>query len=208
MCGDRRVTFGEFDARAERLAHVLRDGRARTRRQSRDHVRERARVHGGVLRRAEARLRSRQRELPLRRRRARVPPRQLRRRGPRVPRRVRGNGRATRSTRCHPIADPACCSRSRTTATALCSTARATTKSRWSRRRPRHRRTTRETVRRRPRLRLHGRHHRLPQGRDVAQRRPLRVVVADGAPGHRAARRRDVDQRRASRRRRCCPRAR
>ena len=42
-------------------------------------MRERARVHGGVLRRPEARRGSGQRELPLRRRRARVPARQLRR---------------------------------------------------------------------------------------------------------------------------------
>ena len=43
-------------------------------------MRQRARVHGGVLRCAEARVRAGQRELPLRRRRARVPARQLRRR--------------------------------------------------------------------------------------------------------------------------------
>ncbi len=64
-------------------------GRARARRQGRDHVRQRARVHGDVLRRAEARMRPGQRQLPLRRRRARVPARQLRFGRARVPRRLR-----------------------------------------------------------------------------------------------------------------------
>ena len=43
-------------------------------------------------------------------------------------------------------------------------------------------------VGRRPDLPLHRRHHRHAQGRDVAHRRSLRGVVADGPPRHRATR--------------------
>ena len=57
-------------------------------------------------------------------------------------------------------------------------------------------------------LPVHGRHHRLPESRDVAQRRPLRVAVADGAARHRTARSRGRRSPRANKPQRCCPRAR
>ena len=65
--------------------------------------------------------------------------------------------------------------------------------------------TDARAVRRRPGVRLHGRHDRQPEGRDVAQRRPLRVALADGAAGHATARRRDRDASPTSARRRCLP---
>ena len=153
-------------------------------------MRQRARVHGGVLRGPEDRCGSGQRELPLRRRRARVSPRQLRRRGARLPRRLRRHG-------CRRA-----CGAARGPASAGVVAGRAHRRDTIARGCTRLRRHVARRVRsahavrtggRRPDLRLHRRHDGLAEGRHVAQRRSLRVALATRASGHRTARRRDRD---------------
>ena len=161
-------------------------------------MRERARVPRGVLRRAEARRGAGERQLPLRRRRARVPPRQLRRRRARVPRRLRADRRRGARDTARRAPARASCSRSSTPAHTSSSTAPPTTPPR-SPRRP-EAPADQRAVGRRPRLPLHRRHHRQPQGRDVALRRPVRLAVADGAARVGTARRGDRDARRQARR--------
>ena len=121
-----------------------------------------------------------ERELPLRRRRARVPARQLRRGRARVPRRLRADRRRrARHAARRPPAARAAPGRARRRRRAA--RRRARLRATRSRRRRRRAADRSRTVGRRPRLPLHRRHHRLPEGRHVAQRRPLRVAVADGA---------------------------
>ena len=80
VCGDRRITWAEFDDRATRLAWYLEArGRRRTRRPGRHRPHQPPRVPRDVLRRAQARLRPGERQLPLHRDRAALPARQLRR---------------------------------------------------------------------------------------------------------------------------------
>ena len=93
VCGDRRLTFGEFDDRAERLAHVLRDAGVEPDDKVAIMCVNAPEYLEAFFARAEARLRPGERQLPLRRRRARVPARQLRRGRARVPRRLRRDRR-------------------------------------------------------------------------------------------------------------------
>ena len=114
-----------------------------------------------------------ERQLPLRRRRARVPARQLRLRRARVPRRLRGDGRRrARDAARRPPAAPAAPGRARRRRRAA--RRRASTTQPRSPARPHGRADRPRAVGRRPRLPLHRRHDRQPEGRDVAQRRPLR----------------------------------
>ena len=161
-------------------------------------MRERARVPRGVLRRAEARSGAGERQLPLRRRRARVPARQLRHGRARVPRRVRAHGRrrAGDAARRSPTARaaPGRARRRR----ASCSTARdyETVLAGAPAELP----TAREPSGDDLVFVYTGGTTGSPEGRDVAQRRSLRVAVADGEAGHATARRRNGDARRQARR--------
>ena len=126
---------------------------------------QRERVQRGRLRDVQDARRPRQRELPLPRGRARVPPRQLRRRGAAVPRRA-GRPRRQGARPCpeREALDPG---GRRQRAAGLRGAVRAA--ARRARADGAHR-----AQRRRPLLPLHRRHHRHAQGRDVAQRGPLR----------------------------------
>ena len=93
VCGDRRLTYAEADARATRLAHHLAGARHRRRRPRRALPLQRHRVPRGHARRVQAARGPGQRELPLRRGRAALPARRRRRARRRVPPRVRADAR-------------------------------------------------------------------------------------------------------------------
>ena len=98
--GERVVTWGEFDRRADALAADLVDAGLGHQTQGGGLPLQRPRVPRGVRRRVQGRRGAGQHELPLRPRRDRLPVRQRRRRGRRLPRHLRRAARRRSATGC------------------------------------------------------------------------------------------------------------
>ncbi len=153
---------------------------------------QRERVQRGRLRDVQDARRTRQRELSLSRRRARLPSRQLRRRGAALPRCARRPCR--QGARPRPEREALDPGGRRQRAAGLRGAVRGAD------RRPRAHGADR-AQRRRPLFPLHGRDHGHAQGRDVAQRRPVRGARRGNVPARRQEPARPVARRRRDPRR-------
>ena len=207
VCGDRRLSFAQLDPRAGRLACVLRDAGVGPGHKVAIMCVNSPEYLEAFYAAPEARRGARKRQLPVRGRRARVTcsttPTPLRSSSTTT----RGHGRGSARNPPGRAPTPNCCSSSpaRGRRRADRGGGRLQARDRWrapgSPDRPR-------AGGRRPRVLVHRRHDRQPQGRDVAFGRPVRRALADVAAGHPAPRRGGRDRARASARQPACPHAR